>query len=68
MPHIDGADFVRAVRNPPFSFSGLVVMVTTETDRAHVVLALDAGVDEYVMKPFTKDVVLSKLALLGVGV
>jgi two-component system chemotaxis response regulator CheY len=35
---------------------------------AHVVEALDAGANEYVMKPFTKEVILGKLQLAGIEV
>ena len=67
MPQMEGVDFVAAARNPPFSFSGLVVMVTTETDVTQIARALDAGADEYVTKPLTKEALSGKLALLGVG-
>ncbi|MBL8223154.1 MAG: response regulator, partial [Bryobacterales bacterium] len=42
-----------------------IIMVTTETEMAQVAKAIEHGVNEYVMKPFTKDVLLSKLELLG---
>jgi two-component system chemotaxis response regulator CheY len=42
-----------------------VVMVTTETETDQVVRALAAGANEYVMKPFSKDILSEKLALLG---
>jgi two-component system chemotaxis response regulator CheY len=41
--------------------------VTTETELDHMVLALDAGANEYVMKPFTKDILKEKLELVGIG-
>jgi len=41
------------------------MMVTTETEMAHMQQALDAGANEYVMKPFTKDVIADKLRILG---
>ena len=44
------------------------MMVTTETEMDRVVGALDAGANEYVMKPFTNDVILEKLELLGIRV
>jgi two-component system chemotaxis response regulator CheY len=40
-------------------------MVTTETDMDHVRRALEAGADEFVMKPFTKEVILGKLDIAG---
>jgi two-component system chemotaxis response regulator CheY len=42
------------------------MMVTTETEIERVSMALDAGADEYIMKPFTKEMLLEKLALIGV--
>jgi two-component system chemotaxis response regulator CheY len=41
------------------------MMVTTETGEKEMMKALEAGADEYVMKPFTKDVIVDKLQLLG---
>jgi two-component system chemotaxis response regulator CheY len=42
------------------------MMVTSETEMAQMSKALEAGANEYVMKPFTRDVITDKLALLGV--
>ncbi|HWY86336.1 MAG TPA: response regulator [Gemmataceae bacterium] len=65
MPEMDGISFVRAVRAQA-RFSALrLMMVTTENERVHVSGALDSGADEYVMKPFTREVILEKLELLG---
>jgi two-component system chemotaxis response regulator CheY len=41
------------------------MMVTRETEMSRVTTALDAGANEYVMKPFTKEIMADKLALLG---
>jgi two-component system, chemotaxis family, chemotaxis protein CheY len=41
-------------------------MVTTESEMGQMVKALAAGASEYVMKPFTKDVIFEKLELLGI--
>lgn len=65
MPEMNGLEFVKAVRASS-DLSGLkLMMVTTETDMEQVVRAMDAGADEYVMKPFTKEVLLEKLQILG---
>jgi len=40
-------------------------MVTTESERSQIVRALAAGAHEYLLKPFTQDALVSKLALLG---
>lgn len=41
------------------------MMVTTETEMSRVVRVLDAGADEYLMKPFTRELLLEKLDMLG---
>jgi len=45
-----------------------LMMVTTETEMAQVVKALEAGADEYVMKPFTKEMIVEKLTIMGLSV
>ena len=65
MPEMNGLDFVTAVRRPPYSSTSRVVMVTTETEIPQMLRALDAGADEYVMKPFTRESIVEKLQLLG---
>ena len=65
MPVMDGLAFVRAVRTE-IEYAALpLMMVTTNTDRAHVSEALEAGANEYIMKPFTADMIREKLELLG---
>ena len=66
MPEMSGIEFVEAVRKPPYSSASRVLMVTTETEAAQMIRALEAGADEYVMKPFTKEAIVEKLQLLGV--
>jgi len=65
MPEMSGIEFVEAARRPPYCSTAKLVMVTTEIEVPKVTQALDAGADEYVMKPFTKDVLFEKLNLLG---
>lgn len=66
MPEMDGLAFVRAVRGDPALAGIRLVMVSTETELREIARVLEAGADEYVMKPFTRDVILEKLALLGI--
>ncbi|MFK7821643.1 MAG: response regulator [Planctomycetaceae bacterium] len=66
MPIMNGLEFVEAVRANEKYTSTKLVMVTTETEPARMVKALMAGVDEFVMKPFTKDILVEKLQLIGV--
>jgi two-component system, chemotaxis family, chemotaxis protein CheY len=66
MPVMDGLAFVRAVR-AEFSAESLpLLMVTAANDLGHVAAALEAGANEYLMKPFTEEMVREKLELLGV--
>jgi two-component system, chemotaxis family, chemotaxis protein CheY len=66
MPEMDGYDFLRTVRADPAYDHVPLMMVTSETEMAQMVRALQAGANEYIMKPFSKDSMLDKLALLGV--
>ena len=67
MPGMDGLEFTRSLRATPEYQDVRVMMVTSETDVSRMVLALEAGVDEYVMKPFTRGVISEKVGLLGFG-
>jgi len=67
MPEMNGYEFVKAVRAEPEYSNVTLMMVTTETEIDQVVRALAAGANEYVMKPFTKDVIVGKLELLGLA-
>lgn len=65
MPEMNGLELVRAIRTLPAYAGTFLMMVTTETETDQVMLALEAGANEYVMKPFTRDVIETKLRLLG---
>ena len=66
MPEMDGLEFVRRVRAVPGNEDLLVMMVTAQTSAEEMRAALDAGADEYLMKPFNEEHLRAKLALLGV--
>ncbi|GJL50922.1 response regulator [Candidatus Nitrospira salsa] len=66
MPEMNGLDFVRAIRSEGPYRNTPVMMVTTEAEASQIEKALVAGANEYVMKPFTKDVIEEKLKLLGI--
>lgn len=68
MPRMNGLEFVREVRRRASHAPMRIVMVTTETELGRVSSALQAGADEYVMKPFTRDVIAQKLEMLGLAV
>jgi two-component system chemotaxis response regulator CheY len=65
MPEMNGLEFVTAVRSDRRFDDMRLVMVTTESEISQVNKALEAGANEYVMKPFTKEVIAEKLNLLG---
>jgi len=65
MPNMSGVDFVRTVRAIRQYDSLPLVMVTTNTELDQIASALEAGANEYIMKPFTQDVIRGKLELLG---
>jgi len=67
MPEMNGLDFIRAVRADHIYDGVLLMMVTTETEMDNVVRALAAGANEYVMKPFTPEVILEKLQIFGMA-
>ncbi len=67
MPVMNGYELVQAVRADSSYDSVRLMMVTTETGMENVMQALEAGANEYVMKPFTKDTILEKLAIMGLG-
>jgi two-component system chemotaxis response regulator CheY len=66
MPVMNGLEFIRAVRAERAYDAIRIMMVTTETEQEQVMRALDAGANEYLMKPFTKEVLAAKLSLLDV--
>ncbi len=67
MPEMNGLDFLRALRANPGYAQVTVVMVTTETQASQMIAALEAGANEYIMKPFTPEVISEKLRLLGLA-
>jgi two-component system chemotaxis response regulator CheY len=66
MPEMNGLDLLKRLRETPEFSSMVVVMVTAQNDLDHIGEALEAGANEYVMKPFTKDVLVGKLELTGI--
>lgn len=66
MPEMNGLEFVQHVRADSRFDQIPLMMVTTETEMPQMVRALEAGANEYVMKPFTKEIITDKLRLMGV--
>ncbi len=65
MPVMNGMEFLQALGDLALAPRPKVVFCTTENGTAHIRAALDAGADEYVMKPFDRDTLASKLQFVG---
>jgi two-component system, chemotaxis family, chemotaxis protein CheY len=65
MPKMDGYEFLRNLRQEPDGDRPKVVFCTTENDVAHIARALHAGANEYIMKPFDKEIVEAKFQEVG---
>jgi two-component system chemotaxis response regulator CheY len=66
MPVMDGYEFLTRIRKLPGGDVPKIIFCTTENDIAHISRALDAGADEYIMKPFDKDIVAAKFQDAGI--
>jgi two-component system chemotaxis response regulator CheY len=65
MPVMTGIEFLKRLRGEPGGETPVVVFCTVENDLAHIREALDAGANEYIMKPFDGDIVTGKLIEAG---
>ena len=65
MPVMDGLQFVTRLRNMAGGDWPIVVFCTTVNDVPHIQAAIDAGADEYIMKPFDVEIIESKFAQVG---
>ncbi len=65
MPVMDGFEFMGHMRRLPGGDEPKVVFCTTENNVAHIAQALSGGANEYIMKPFNKDVIAGKFAEVG---
>ena len=65
MPVMTGIEFLVHLRQRPGGDAPKVVFCTTENDVAHIREAIQAGADEYVMKPFDHETLQIKLQLVG---
>ncbi|MBL8609311.1 MAG: response regulator [Myxococcales bacterium] len=67
MPEMGGVELVAALRKQQALASLRVLMVSSEQDFDTMQAALEAGANDYLMKPFTPDGLMSKLELLGIS-
>lgn len=65
MPNMDGYEFLMHLRKMSGGDHPKVVFCTTENDVAHIAKAMGSGADEYVMKPFDKEILSSKFGEVG---
>lgn len=65
MPVMNGLDYLIALRQRPGGDVPVVVFCTTENDMSHIKDAMRAGANEYIMKPFDKDIIESKFVQAG---
>ena len=65
MPVMSGIDFLRLLRERSGGDAPVVVFCTTENDMRHIREAIEAGANEYIMKPFDKDIIESKFTQVG---
>ena len=65
MPGMDGLEFVRKLRQEAGGAGPRVIFCSVENEIAAIREALDAGADEYIMKPFDGGIVAGKLDYLG---
>jgi len=66
MPVMDGLTFLKHLREEQRERQPVVVMCTTENDLKRIMEAMQAGANEYIMKPFTEEIVRDKLQETGV--
>ncbi len=65
MPVMNGIDFLRALRRMQGGAAPVVVFCTTENDIKHIEEAVNAGANEYIMKPFDTDILQAKFQQVG---
>ena len=65
MPVMSGIEFLRNLRKMDGGQLPVVVFCTTENDVSHITEALNAGANEYIMKPFDREIIEAKLAEVG---
>ncbi len=66
MPVMDGLEFLKSLRKTPGGNTPVVIFCTTENDLGHIRTALEAGANEYIMKPFDSEIIQSKFAEVGI--
>lgn len=65
MPVMNGIEFLRELRALPDGNTPMVVFCTTENDIEHIQEAINAGANEYIMKPFDSEILEAKFVQVG---
>lgn len=65
MPVMNGLDFIKNAKTLKNIELPWLMMVTSETEMDNVFKAMSVGANEYVMKPYNKDIILAKLEMMG---
>jgi two-component system chemotaxis response regulator CheY len=65
LPTMSGIEFLRALRREPSGSKPVVVFCTTEHDITHITDAVAAGANEYLVKPYDRDIIEAKFAEVG---
>jgi len=63
MPELDGLEVCRRIRRSPWARDVFVLVVTGRVEGDDVVIALDAGADDYLFKPFTPSSITARLEI-----
>jgi two-component system chemotaxis response regulator CheY len=67
MPNMNGIEFLRALRKEQDGDRPVVLFCTTESEFSFITQAMEAGANEYIMKPFDREIIESKLAEVGLS-
>lgn len=65
MPVMDGLEFLKSYRDKQIEHGTVVIFCTTENDITKIMTAMEAGANEYIMKPFDADIIKSKFEQMG---
>ncbi len=65
MPVMNGLDFMKTLRARSDIEQPIVVFCTTENDMSHIRMAIEAGANEYIMKPFDREIIEAKFSQVG---
>lgn len=66
MPVMNGLEFIKTYREKQLANDVKIIFCTTENDANKIMIAIEAGANEYIMKPFDADIVKTKLQQMGI--